>query len=247
MRFYCRWVGLSDSQYKKRTGCRYLPPATLRYRVHGSPLIDSYLYIGKKSSEDILSALAKIGKNMRSFEKILDFGCGSGRTLINFFELYPEIKFFGTDIDPEAISWCQKNLRFAQFSTNKHLPELAYPPATFDFVYAVSVFTHLDEDFQYKWLEELKRVTKPGGIMLLTFHGEHCWQNLEKEEIEELKNKGFLFRKPFLLKGILPDWYQTAFHSEKYIRENYVKYFELLDYLPRGLNKHHDIAIFKRT
>lgn len=247
MRIYCWRVGLGDRKYKNKTGLRYLPSASLRYRVHGSPLIDGYLHIGEKSSEDILKALAKIGISMSSFEKVLDFGCGSGRTLVNFYQLYPEVKFFGTDVDGEAISWCRKNLNFAKFNVNESLPELGFPPATFDFIYAVSVFTHLNESFQYKWLKELKRITKPGGIILLTFHGEHCWKNLKKNEIDELKEKGFLFRKPFLLKGILPDWYQTAFHSEKYIRENYSKFFEILDYIPRGLDSHHDIGIFGRT
>ncbi len=222
-----------------------MPPAHLRYRVHGSPHIDTYLQIGEKSVEDIQKSLERIGRSVSSFENVLDFGCGSGRTLFNFHKKFPKLRLFGTDIDSQAISWCRENLNFAKFNVNKAHAMLEYPPATFDFVYAVSVFTHLDENYQDQWLKELHRITKPEGIILLTFHGEYCWQHLEKNEIKELKEKGFLFRKPYLLKGILPDWYQTAFHSEKYVREHYSKYFEVVDFIPRGLINHHDVGIFK--
>jgi hypothetical protein len=34
----------------------------------------------------------------------------------------------------------------------------------------VSVFTHLRPETQREWLAELRRVTRPGGVILITFH-----------------------------------------------------------------------------
>jgi len=44
------------------------------------------------------------------------------------------------------------------------MPPMSYEDNMFDFVYSISIFTHLPEDMQFAWLQELQRITKPGGI-----------------------------------------------------------------------------------
>jgi len=39
-------------------------------------------------------------------------------------------------------------------------------------VIGYSVFTHLTEAMQRQWLEELRRITAPGGLVLVTAHGD---------------------------------------------------------------------------
>jgi SAM-dependent methyltransferase len=41
----------------------------------------------------------------------------------------------------------------------------------FDFIYSISVFTHLTEYNQWFWMNELFRVLRPGGHLLFTVHG----------------------------------------------------------------------------
>jgi ubiquinone/menaquinone biosynthesis C-methylase UbiE len=62
--------------------------------------------------------------------------------------------------------------RFAQFEVNGLAPPLAYEANHFDFIYALSVFTHLPESLQTAWMSELARVLKPGGYLLMTTHRE---------------------------------------------------------------------------
>ncbi|MDP9480571.1 MAG: class I SAM-dependent methyltransferase, partial [Actinomycetota bacterium] len=81
--------------------------------------------MGKRSSENIEAALESIGKDLSSFQNILDFGCRCGRTLLWFAGRPQSYALYGTaDIDAEAISWCRNNLDFAEFGVNDALPPL---------------------------------------------------------------------------------------------------------------------------
>jgi SAM-dependent methyltransferase len=246
MRGLCLWVGLWDRRNIKKSGFDRLPPASLRYRVHGSPDLGSFLDVGKKCVQDIKASLSRIGKNLDLFQNILDFGCGCGRTLLWLGKHSRSFRIYGTDIDAEAISWCDKNLGFGKFSLNTALPPLDFSSGMFDLILAISVFTHLDEDHQFLWLRELERVIGKKGILVLTVHGHHCWKELRSEDIKEVRGHGFLFLKSNFWKGLFPEWYQTAYHTREYVLENYGKYFEVLDYIPRGLNNHQDLVILQK-
>ncbi len=244
-RIFCWYTGLWDRRYVQKTGFARLPPASLRYRVHGSPDIEGFLRVGKRSSENIEAALESIGKDLSSFQNILDFGCRCGRTLLWFAGRPQSYALYGTDIDAEAISWCRNNLDFAEFGVNDALPPLDYSSDTFDLVYAISVFTHLDEGYQFRWLDELRRITSPKGIVLLTLHGRPVWKNLPEEEVADIKTRGFKFKAANQMKGVFPEWYQNAYHTKGYVFEQYSNYFDVLDYIPRG-NGRQDIVILQK-
>jgi SAM-dependent methyltransferase len=246
MRLLCHWTTLKDLFTPNQTGFDALPPASLRYRVHGKPDRESFLEVGQQCSQDILKALRKNGRELASFGSILDFGCGCGRTLLWFAKETSRPRFHGTDIDGKAIAWCQRKLTLGSFAVNEALPPLRYDAGSFDLLYAVSVFTHLDEERQFQWLEEIKRVVRPGGIVVLTIHGETCWDGLPPEHKALMESKGFTFFRADFYKGIFPAWYQDAYHTRRYVDENFSRYFKILDYIPQGLNNHQDMVVLQR-
>src|SRR5205823_739072 len=73
------------------------PPADLRYRVHGDLDVASFLETGKQCASDIQDALARVDKDIGSFERILDFGCGCARTLLWLAPWADRSQFSGTD------------------------------------------------------------------------------------------------------------------------------------------------------
>src|SRR5215218_10287897 len=75
MRLLIWYVDLRERRYAGKTGLAHMPPAYLRYRVHGSPYAKGFLKMGRRCSEDIEAALEKVGKNFDSFQNVLDFGC----------------------------------------------------------------------------------------------------------------------------------------------------------------------------
>jgi SAM-dependent methyltransferase len=231
-----RWLLFRHVDAKDRANgaAANLPPAELRYRVSSSPDAQNFITIGKTCANDIHSALLKVGHNLGEFKRILDFGCGCGRTLIYLKDLAPHAQFAGTDIDAGAIEWCKEHLRFATFTVGPASPPTGYVSDTFDFIYAISVFTHLDEDYQFSWLEELRRIAKPGGVLLLT---------VDSSLVGE---KDFVFQRSYE-DGLFPAWYQNAFHSKDYVVENFGKYFEVMGYLARGMNEHQDIVLLRKS
>ncbi|MBA3651497.1 MAG: class I SAM-dependent methyltransferase [Chthoniobacterales bacterium] len=208
-----------------------IPPENLRLRVHGNGDEASFLSVGRQMAAEIKRVIAEEGLALESFERILDFGCGCGRILRC---LGRHSGFIATDLDPEAITWCQANLSdLATFEVNGDRPPLSHESDTFDFVYAISVFTHLPEDLEQLWLEELRRVTRPGGTLLLTVHGERLFRRVPRAARQELRERGFCHSNCGSTEG-LPDYYQTSFHREDYIRREWAKFFQIRRIAPLG-------------
>ncbi len=242
----CWGVDAADRWLGRTYEGRVLPPALLRFKVRGSASGDAFASIGRRCSEDIVAALRAFEIDLARFRAILDFGCGCGGTLLWLKDLAPTTSISGTDIDASAVEWCRENLPFARFGTNDALPPLPYPDATFDLVYAISVFTHLDEDYQFLWLDELRRIITPGGICLLTLHGPGSWHEMPARDQASLATNGFVFVRTEVSRGLFPDWYQTAFHSRSYVETRFARYFDIVGFIPRGMAKHQDVVVMQR-
>jgi trans-aconitate methyltransferase len=231
-----RWVLFRHVDAKDRANGvkNSLPPAELRYRVSSTPDAAEFVATGKRCAGDIQNAVARVGRDLGSFNRILDFGCGCGRTLIHLKDRAPNADLHGTDIDAKAIEWCRRHLPFAGFKVSSETPPVDYAADSFDLIYAISVFTHLDESYQFRWLEELRRIARPGAIVLLTV------------DSSLVGDQEFVFQRSYE-EGLFPAWYQNAYHSREYVVDNFGRYFSILDYLVKGMNKHQDIVILQKV
>lgn len=243
-------ASLHDWTDRQRSKYIPVPPAKLRYRVHGSLDKRSFLQIGEVIAKNIRDLCLMAGRDLHSFEHVLDFGCGSGRVMRNFKGAPTSCQRYGTDIDAELVSWCAKNLPHARWSQNGFQPPLDFADNTFDLIYAISVFTHLSEELQHAWLRELRRVAKPGAIIILTVHGEHCTGKLPTLQQDQVHSNGFMFftgATGWLKLDKLPDFYQTSYHTRDYINEEWSKYFDIVKYVARGINDHQDAIILRKS
>ena len=207
----------------------------LRYRVSESIDPGLFLAVGEHTSQNIQAALLGAGRRIADFHSILDFGCGCGRTLLWLMRQFPDPLFCGADVDAEAIAWCRAHLPAADWRVNAAAPPLAFADHEFDLIYAVSVFTHLPADLQQLWLPEFARILRPGGILLVTVHGERTWSQLEPDAARRLRREGFLFQTSAKLRGILPEWYHTAFHTQEYAVAQVGAHFRVLAYVAGGM------------
>jgi SAM-dependent methyltransferase len=199
---------------------------------------EGFLAGGFMATLGVRALVQVVGKPMSKFRRILDFGCGPARILCWLGDVMPAANVIGVDINAEAIEWCRNNIGdAAEFVLNTPHPPLPIRDESIDLVYGLSVFTHLDEEFQFRWLEELHRITAPGAILVLTIHGEgKAKKDLWESAYAEYESKRFVYTKSLEDRGVagLPDFYQVTYHHHDYIAERWSRYFEPLLAVKQG-------------
>lgn len=147
-----------------------LPPTALRERV-AEPEPEIFLWTGLADAHMVLETLERVGPRPTRRLRVLDFGCGCGRQLRFLAGLDHRLEVHGVDVNPDLVAWCSGHLEGIEVVLGEPTPPLPHPDGFFDFVYSLSVFTHLGEAGTRTWLEEMARVIAPGGVILLTIHG----------------------------------------------------------------------------
>lgn len=220
-----------------------LPPPKLRFRVAEDASASRFVSVGQRTADDLHRALENSGFKLEDGAAALDFGCGCGRTLVWLAKQFPAVRWHGTDVDAEAVLWCQRNIPGAAFTVNRPLPPLPHADHSFDLIYGISVFTHLSKEYQLAWVQELYRILKPGGLLLLTFYAQHVWESLD--ETRAVERDEFVFQTSTKMKGILPDWYQTAFQSQSQTIAMLSAHYAEVTCLERGFGDQDVIAARK--
>lgn len=190
--------------------------------------------------------------------RLLDWGCGSGRVSAHFIHILGA-QVFGADIDAEAIEWCRGHLGEGNFAVVGAEPPLPYVDDFFDIVVGCSVFTHLSEKDQRRWLVELARIVRPGGLLLATTHGEFAYRQALNRPGRRWWRRlaGSFSRSP--LKGIVdhgedaafvgiapPGHYRNVYQSRQHTVDHWSGPFQVLDYIERGVDGFQDLVVLRR-
>lgn len=163
-----------------------MPPPHLVYLVTSHFDCEAFYNNGILGANCIQEVLSKNGLEFSTFDRVLDFGCGCGRVIRQWRNLAGP-KLYGVDYNPSSVEWCRANLTFGEFAVNTSGSPLNFPDGTFDFIYSISVFTHLTESNQHFWMGELTRTLKPGGYLLITVHGSTRLHQLTPEQRDEFE------------------------------------------------------------
>lgn len=94
-------------------------------------------------------------------KKVLDFGCGTGS---NSFIFDPEY-YLGVDIDTERIDLARQlhpRYSFQYLEDGK----IAVADQSFDMIAVLATIHHISDDDFKGYLDEFKRVLKPGGVIV---------------------------------------------------------------------------------
>ena len=169
-----------------------LPNEKLRKQVHGSDSKSAFVLEGFSCFKKIDFIVQEYtGKELCSLSPVFDWGCGCGR-VSRFFPTNSQ-KLYGSDVNSEAISWCQSN-SFNNFIRSDAQPPLPYEDSFFSLCFGVSILTHLSFQKQISWIRELVRITKKGGLVILSFHGFDSVLRLKlsKEKLNLFSNNGFV-------------------------------------------------------
>jgi SAM-dependent methyltransferase len=220
-----------------------LPPARLRFRVGASSSREEFLRIGRVCADDLMAAYLSAGRPAKDDGRWLDFGSGCGRVARHLIGRAPIADYTGVDVDAPQIAWAARHLA-GRFATIPPSPPTALPSGGFDVVFSISVFTHLDEAAQFAWLAELRRLLRPGGLLLATTHAPKIAESaigIRPEELAALARRGFLFRR-----SVGPFNEQAAFHSGEYLRSAWAPSFDFVAHHPFALGQFQDITLWQR-
>jgi SAM-dependent methyltransferase len=163
------------------------PPFELANRVLSLEGWDDPFQAYERLGAETKAALLDLLPEDWSFrdKRVLDFGCGAGRTLRHFLGEAEQGELWGTDIDARSIAWVQDNLCPPLHALRcGSAPPLQFEGSSFDLVWAISVFTHLT-DQSLAWLAELHRVLKPEGLLMASYTGRWSSELLAGEPWEE--------------------------------------------------------------
>ena len=103
--------------------------------------------------------------------RILDICCGTGSVILAFKERYPESEAIGYDFSPGMLRKAQeKDLKGRIIFIEGTAATLPFDDSSFDVVTCSHALYELKGETREKALQEMKRVVRPDGYVLLMEH-----------------------------------------------------------------------------
>lgn len=165
-------------------------------------------------------------------QNVLEWGCGVSRIVRHLPTLLPSSIIFAADINTQMIEWNRQYVNNVNFSLINYQPPTQYLSNTFQFVYAISVFTHIEDNEQENWVKEIHRILGAGGLFLFTTHGKKYFTHLTNTEVRTLNDKG-TFTKSYKQKG---HRMMSTYNEPKAFSKLLQKYFEIIEYCDGNKN-----------
>jgi SAM-dependent methyltransferase len=174
-RHWARYIYYLPADLIAKKSHQLLPPQRLIYTGRGDFI--------KQGQEWLNLFIAEGG--LLPIHSVLDIGSGIGRIALPMMD-YLLGEYQGFDAVKTGVDWCQKhissrkaNFKFQYIDLHNDLYNskgirasefvFPYPNQSFDFVCAISVFTHLQLNETENYIHQIKRVLKPGGKAVITF------------------------------------------------------------------------------
>jgi SAM-dependent methyltransferase len=224
---------------------------------HGSPEeVASYAERAENVVANIGASLAAGDRRFDDVERWLDFGCGYGRVIRFLVERVPPDRIWASDVAHEAVDFCRSEFGVHALYSRPDLERLELEP--FDFIYAISVLSHLNERNSRALLRLLGDALRPEGIAMFTTHGRRSLENpaLYGAEFRERRDeitraveaRGMTFL-PYAFTG--GDDYGMAWHASEWVEQTVAELHggavRLVYFVPHGLDDHQDVFAFRRV
>ena len=106
----------------------------------------------------------------KKYSKVLDMGCGIGKSTFPYCDIFPEAEVHGIDYSEPMLKYAHqlaekrnKEVKFSQ----RLAEDTGYQPETFDLVVALWLFHEIPTKIADQVISEAYRILKPGGVFAL--------------------------------------------------------------------------------
>jgi len=204
-------------------------------------------------------AMGRVGAGLDDVERGLDFGCSSGRVVRALAATWRQAEWHGCDPNEDAIEWAREHLPGIAFLRSPQDPPLPYDDGMFDFVCAISIWSHYGQHSAVSWLEEMRRILRPGGRLIMTTHGlqsiAHYAHTGERSpaQLERIRTamyrSGFWFADEFGDEG---DWgvkhpqWGTAFFTPEWLASKVCPQWAIEDFAVGQNADNQDLYVLRR-
>jgi SAM-dependent methyltransferase len=216
--------------------------------------IASYAERGRNVIALVEETLAAAGEKTEDVERWLDFGCGYGRVLRFLLERVPPERVTASDVIAEGVEFCRSEFGVTPLDSRPEMTSVRL--GRFDFVYAISVITHLNERNSIEFLRMLGDSLTVGGIAMFTTHGQWSLDHPELYGLEyearaaELEAAVLNHGIAYLRYEFETDDYGMTWHSRDFIETTMAELHGTnlapLLFKPQGLDDHQDVYAYQR-
>ncbi|MGI8804008.1 MAG: methyltransferase domain-containing protein, partial [Solirubrobacteraceae bacterium] len=214
---------------------------------------------GYRDADLVAEALRAAAVDLWDVRDGLDFGASSGRVVRVLAAAHPAASWSACDPNAPAIAWARENLPGIDFFVSPLEPPLESGDGAFDLAFAISVWSHYDRGAALRWLEEMARVVRAGGHLVLTTHGpqsvayhaEHCSRPAAQllEIVRALHTDGFWFAAEFGPTGdwgvVHPEW-GGAFFTPEWLLSHIGRRWQVVHFMPGGVEGNQDVYVLRR-
>lgn len=129
----------------------------------------SPFFVNRDDEDGMGWALAR-GVPQRKYRRILDLGCGIGKSTLPYCDLYPGAEVCGVDYAAEMLKYAHrlaedrgKKVRYLQ----AHAEHTGLMPESFDLIVAIFLFHEMPRKARDETVREAWRLLRPGGIFAI--------------------------------------------------------------------------------
>lgn len=128
--------------------------------------------------------------------KVIDLGCGDGGILKYIGKQFPDTQLYGADLSKTGVALAKKNkgVKAKVVDFDQKLP---YKSNFFNFILNQEVIEHLQDPDSF--MEEMYRVLKPGGSLILTTPNLLAW-----------------FQRALCVIGIVPTFHEVSKRNRQF-------------------------------
>ena len=103
-------------------------------------------------------------------ESMLDFGAGIGNSWPYLSTAFPTARLTGLDVSEKSLDLAERRFPGLAEAVCYDGDAIPLPSAGFDLIFSACVFHHIDADRHVELFGQLRRLLRPGGLMMIFEH-----------------------------------------------------------------------------